>query len=268
MKRIVAFLLIISMLFTLSSCKEETDSSADLTPEIVTAVPLGTELPVYTKPKDDETIHIYSVDYPFRHKFSEDCEAWEDYMLKKHGVLFELDYVTRKYDYNYKFAEWLDCELGIEVDELKYLQDFNGFVVVNDLYTLSKLKESGIIMPVNEFIDDIEGYTGLPDEILASYMDPEGNIWGLPTGDEISIPRRIYNKEWLEAYGKGEPVNLDEFYDYAQFIAFEDPDGNGLEKITELKSMPSRPEIIVITGFADIKDAVLDFGVNELRIRR
>lgn len=33
------------------------------------------------------------------------------------------------------------------------------------------------------------------------------------------------------------------------------PDGNGLEKITELKGMPSRPEIIVVTGFAEVKDA-------------
>ena len=33
------------------------------------------------------------------------------------------------------------------------------------------------------------------------------------------------------------------------------PDGSGLDNITQLKNVPSRPEIIVVTGFADIRDA-------------
>ncbi|MBN1622888.1 MAG: hypothetical protein JW903_00850, partial [Clostridia bacterium] len=92
-----------------------------------------------------------------------------------------------------------------------------------------KLCSKGLLMPVNEFIADIPGYSDLPNEILEGYTDKDGNIWALPTGRDIALPRRIYNKEWLDAYGEGEPSNLDEFIEFARFIAYADPDGNGVD---------------------------------------
>ncbi|HPJ23226.1 MAG TPA: hypothetical protein PLH18_12810, partial [Clostridia bacterium] len=203
MKRIVIIALALSFFVIFSSCSKESEEPVTTPPvSMVTPTPLETELPLYTKPADDGTINIFTVDLPFRHMFNEDCDTWEEYMLEKYNVKFDLEYITYNYPYDIRGVKILEADAGIETEELKYLDDCNGFVVLNDIYALSRLHAAGLIQPVNEYISEIPAYTGLPDEILGGYTDRDGNIWALPMDDSIILPRRIYNKEWVEAYGK------------------------------------------------------------------
>ncbi|MBN2884232.1 MAG: extracellular solute-binding protein [Clostridia bacterium] len=254
MKKTIILLLVIALFLIPVSCKEESGLLATPSPiPVSTSAEQETNLPVFERPKDDGAIHLYAVDMPFRHMFAEDSDEWEEYMLERHGIQVELEYITLSSTPASRNSDYLDLDYGIVVDELRYLQEFNGFVVINDNYSLAKLMDSGLIIPVNEFIPDIHGYVDLPDEILASYTDKDGNIWGLPTSDDISLPRRIYNKEWLDAYGMGEPKSIDELYEFARYIAFEDPDGNGVDDtyiaaFSDVDIMNSLADIFIYLG--------------------
>jgi len=258
MKRIVIIALALSFFVVFSSCSKESEEPGTSPPvSMVTPTPSETELPLYTKPADDGTINIFTVDLPFRHMFNEDCDAWEEYMLERYDAKFNLEFITYNYPYDIRGVKILEADAGIETEELKYLDDCNGFVVLNDIYALSRLHAAGLIQPVNEYISEIPAYTGLPDEILGGYTDRDGNIWALPMDDSIILPRRIYNKEWVEAYGKGAPSTLDEFIDFARYVAFEDPDGNGVDDTYIAAFNPSD----ILRSFGDVF-AYFDCGVG------
>lgn len=239
MKKLILIVLVLSLLLPISSCNEKVEVSESPSPTpVVTPTPLPSDLPIYTGPKDDGTINLYISEYPFFHMFDEDKDAWEEYIMSKYQVPVNLEYITYNYNYQDNESDWKEYDGGIVLDEIRYLQNLNGFLHLKDIYDITKLKDADLIIPVNDFISEIPCYEGIPSEVFNQYKDEDGNIWALPTNDRVSLPRRIYNEEWLKAYRKGPPTTLDEFYDYAHYIAYGDPDGNGIEDtyITGFKS--------------------------------
>ncbi len=54
------------------------------------------------------------------------------------------------------------------------------------------------------------------------------NLWAIPLASTGAIrSKRTYNKAWLDNAGITVPENIEEFFNFAKFIASEDPDGNG-----------------------------------------
>ena len=66
-------------------------------------------------------------------------------------------------------------------------------------------------------------------DTLASVLNPDGTIYGLPqvnSGAELRVSRKLFfNKKWLERVGKKVPRTTEELYDV--FKAFKEQDANG-----------------------------------------
>src|SRR5699024_4606109 len=99
--------------------------------------------------------------------------------------------------------------------------------------TLMKYGEQGVILPLNDLIDDYApNFKALMEEypeIEQSITMPDGNIYGFPTlGDPDFLsyrtaPMLYINEVWLDELGMDMPETTDEFYDYLKAIKEEDP---------------------------------------------
>lgn len=90
-----------------------------------------------------------------------------------------------------------------------------------------QMAEDGIIMPLNDLLDQY-GQNILevfPEEQYVK--DEDGNIWNIPTRNcEIGTDALfIIREDWLKNVGKETPNTLDELYDV--LVAFRDQDANG-----------------------------------------
>lgn len=101
---------------------------------------------------------------------------------------------------------------------------------------LSLMAASGLLLPMNEYIDDPEIMPNFNARVLAespatkAYITmPDGNIYSLPKytaldGNYLECPLWI-NKNWLEQLGLPIPTTLEELE--AALVAFRDNDLNG-----------------------------------------
>jgi|GEM_PF-3282350 len=226
MKRLIVILLIISMLAVFVSCSKSAEST-----EVPSASPVPTyeqtDLPLYVSDLDDSTINIYRLQEERYQDDEMDIKAWELYMAEKYGLDIGYKYLNRLNPDSAQGKGWLFADVGIDTDELDSMEQLDGFVIYRSIYDLVQLVDGGYVIPVNDFIDDMPALSVIAEERLMGFSDPDGNIWAIPTSTRMQIPRRVYNKAWLEGYGGPMPSTPEEFREYARYVAFGDPDGNG-----------------------------------------
>lgn len=155
-----------------------------------------------------------STGYDFDKKFEEE---WEAYIYEKYGFFVDIDQLSTE-------GIW-----QINIDELSDKSEKGGFVYVSSATQLNALIDSGLIDTVNNDINNIEIYNTLSEHTIQSLTDSNGMMWGFPLTDNVSTASlyRYYNKAWLDDAGLNTPKTVDDFYEYAMFIADYDPDGSG-----------------------------------------
>lgn len=141
---------------------------------------------------------------------------WERYMEDKYHVNLNLIDVERKNNEN----GW-----NIDTDYLLKNQ-IEGLIYVESFSDLNHLINSGVIVPINEYLQNIESFDNTSEELLKLYSDEVDNIWALPLIETVNLSKRYYNSDWLEKANMEIPGNIEDFLTYAQFVANEDPDGN------------------------------------------
>jgi putative aldouronate transport system substrate-binding protein len=98
-----------------------------------------------------------------------------------------------------------------------------------------RFAQSGLLVALNDHWDT---YTTIRDHRPMSAWEimkhPDGNIYCLPNMAQYmdgtpftSSSMLIYRKDWLEQFGMDVPTTLDEYWDAAEAMSLEDPDGNG-----------------------------------------
>jgi len=104
--------------------------------------------------------------------------------------------------------------------------------------------EDGIILPLNEYIDNygyyydkaIEEMEAIDPHLLGavdSFNDPDGNmpfLWKYSLGPGSTYDKQWYiNKVWLDNLGLEIPTTTDELYDVLVAFRDQDPNGNGIK---------------------------------------
>lgn len=171
--------------------------------------------------KSSKTISMY---YPRRivqTPSEQFVERWESYMFDKYNQKVDLDYISK----NEKTEQ-----PGIDFQELTERSGTSGFIFLDDYSDLTELIKRDLIMPVNFYLESIKSFKNVNAEMTESFTDSNQNTWALPlVSDSLKIDKRTYNKEWLDKSGMPVPETIEEFYKYADFVANEDPDGNGID---------------------------------------
>lgn len=225
MKRIVVFLLIIVLLIgTLSSCSINSDEKN-------------------SKLNPDESSEIFNLYYPIINNFipTEDhVMMWESYMRDKHGFKIDLEYLPRK----------SIPTNTINIEKLMDNSNARGFVYIERYEDLTELIKKGAITPINYYFDSLlTSYEKINPDSIEGFTDSMGDSWAFPMmGDNLVISKRTYNKEWLEKSKMSVPENLEEFFNYAKYVAYEDPDGNGIDDTYILEYSHNQ----ILNSFMDI----------------
>lgn len=188
-----------------------------------------------TKPSiNSKTITMY---YPRRINQTpsdQHVERWESYMFDKYDLHIDLTHINLLQDIPInKNASDTDEDTqtsGIDFDTLTELSGTSGFVFVDSYSDLTELIKRDLIMPVNFYLESLKSLKNIDDVMIESFKDSYGDIWALPlVADSLNISKRTYNKEWLDKANMPVPETIEEFYNFAEYVANEDPDGNGID---------------------------------------
>jgi len=79
---------------------------------------------------------------------------------------------------------------------------------------------------VGPYIKDYKNLASV-NPIIYDNIKVDGKIYGFPKVRPLVRRTFIYRKDWFDKLGLKEPKTLDEFYEVAKALTFNDPDGNG-----------------------------------------
>lgn len=114
-------------------------------------------------------------------------------------------------------------------------------------YALSQWIDDQVIIPLDEYIDELPTIRKVVDSLPSTKID--GHYWGYPflQQNQISNQNMIYRKDWLDVLGLDVPETLDDFYDVMTAFTQDDPDGNGKDDTYGLTFLDSS-EMIIFQG--------------------
>ncbi|MCK5759029.1 MAG: hypothetical protein KAH14_08030 [Clostridiales bacterium] len=210
-KVILMLMIILSMIMT--GCKTSDNETSLEKPNIevsgyLEGIPIFLIFPEGNRPQDEE------------------ISEWENYILDKHELDIDLQYVD--YIINLDNAsENIDDKFGIDIDFFKELEKKDGFIKIMESGDIDKLVKNDLLISLNDFIALVPVISTMDDEVLSRFRDSDGNIWAFPDSGNISMLHRVYNKKWLDDSGFEVPQDIWSFLEYARYIAAGDPDENG-----------------------------------------
>ncbi|MGI5899691.1 MAG: extracellular solute-binding protein [Christensenellales bacterium] len=226
MKRTLALLLTMLMIFSLASCGPATpadDSTSQPQSSGTASATSTTSNVVQTEPPQAEvapTIHIFgsrSVNSPEDRNTMQLVQAWSEAV----NVNFEWELVATGYadikSLKLASGDWPDVFMSVTNEEI------------------IKYGNEGVFIPLQELQEQhcpllMERYGENPD--LKAYMTaPDGNIYTFPfysIGPWGGMNRfMVINTTWLDNVGKSMPTTLAEFKDVLTAFLSEDANGNG-----------------------------------------
>ena len=153
----------------------------------------------------------------------EDVDLWEQYINDKYDFSIELVIVSMADE------GWF----GLDVNNIKENSSQGGFIYISNLTQLNELIDSGLIEPVNSHIKQVGRYNTLSDEILKRFSDSNDKIWSFPLTDRTyqGSSIRYYSKGYLERAELDTPKTVEEFYEYAMFVAQNNEEGNSKNNV-------------------------------------
>jgi hypothetical protein len=184
---------------------------------------------------------VFSTDFMGRDYSEEEISDWENYMYEKYGQVVDLIPIGPLV---YKRNGKLDTsQIADEAGK-------GGFLYVPSRENLVELIDTGLIVPVNEIIDNVEFYKTMENDIIDGFSHDKGLVWGLPLGDYMleRTNHRHYNHDVLKKAGMDAPETIDDFKELAMFLLDNDENNDGMPD-TYLAEYRSN---ISFMGFEDI----------------
>ncbi len=234
MKKSVAFLLsLILVIASFTGCSDSGKNDSSKAESSKAETSQATEESVQTV-EDDETVSkIY--EWPL----SKDGEELT--------IFTKLLTSIEDFDTN-KTTLWYEEQTGVHVNwiqapEAEFTTQLNLNITGGewpDIYAanlstteLTSMKNGGVIIPINDLIDQYAYYAHQILEEHPEYRDyltaPDGNMYSLwynDTGKHMYFSRKLFVKQsWLDQLGMDAPTTTQEFED--MLIAFRDNDMNG-----------------------------------------
>lgn len=191
MKRISIYIIILLIVFSISGCDKKATPMEDTTQSFQTGKPIDLSIYYYLFNMRDAVTRMSELE----------IKSWEDYLQNISGNNFDIKYIE---------AEHLP-EDTTSINE-------NRLVYISHVDQINILKEANLIIPLNDYLNQLDNVKLIPDEIIDSFTDTNGNIWALPTYWTSEFIYRRYDKEWLAELGCKIPTNIDELKEIGRKI--------------------------------------------------
>jgi len=96
------------------------------------------------------------------------------------------------------------------VIEMAQSKTLSGFVYVDNYADLWTLVNAGVVVPLDQYVEDSDIYASLPENFKAA-LTANGSVWGIPADGEYVLPWvRSYRTEWLTELNQTVPTTTDE----------------------------------------------------------
>ncbi|MBN2853701.1 MAG: hypothetical protein JXQ23_13275 [Clostridia bacterium] len=133
---------------------------------------------------------------------------WEQHVSGIAGVGISLNYLELK-------------AIDAQLDEL----ETDRLVFIDNIRTLNELRANDLIIPLNQYIQTINGASIIDKEAYEDFTDENGNTWVLPSFTQrTQYGYRNYNRGWLEKLNIDVPDTLEEFTEYLRLVRSVDLD--------------------------------------------
>lgn len=86
--------------------------------------------------------------------------------------------------------------------------------------------QSGMFWEVGPYLDQFPNLSAQNPQYYSN-IAVDGEVYGLPLYRDIGRAALIFRSDWLQNLDKSVPTTVDEYYDVARAMFFDDPDGNG-----------------------------------------
>lgn len=248
MKKFLVLILVLVMILTcMSSCRKDNGDKSNERPDI--------DIGDYSN-----AVTIYRVNEYQYSPTEMEIKNWESYMMTKYGISIELIYVCEPGPTD----EFLPSSRHMLLSDFIASKNKKGFVLCDTSY-FKYFIDAGLVEYVNDLIYEISHMKNIQSDILDSFKDSKGNIAAVPITDYATISTRVYNSEWLQSAGMKTPANVDEYREFAEYVAWEDPDGNGEDDTFIQEYYPTSPShsfTDVFRAFGCYPDNYGVFGYN------
>ncbi|MBN2852722.1 MAG: extracellular solute-binding protein [Clostridia bacterium] len=144
--------------------------------------------------------------YVFESQWKGKMATWQEEIESRYGIKININYVSA-----YNFSLYMDGSYLIDQIENEGMTDLialNYYEIAN----IGKLVEQGLILPLDEYLEDNAAYKNLPDYILKPYYI-QGHLYALPSGNSNFPSLRLINKKMLLETGLAVPETLSEYYE-------------------------------------------------------
>lgn len=240
MRKFFSFIALILSISLISACSDS-------------GINKGKDKPELDIPEESVPVRLFNIRVLQYSPRQDEIDLWQQYMKDKHDLEIEMIYIDQVRSSSGMQPVTMKTDTGVVVSDFSEFQKLSGLVYFNHIADMIKLKDAGLLVPVTDYIADIDEYNGMNQAIIKRFTDSEGNIWAFPGYWDVGLTHRIYNKEWIDKWGKDVPYDLNSFLEYARFVANEDPDGNHMNDTFILSYNES-------SFFSDFDDVFKAFG--------
>ena len=115
----------------------------------------------------------------------------------------------------------------------------------------TKYIQYGMIQPITDYMDLIPSVVEKwePYNAMASVIDSEGNVWGVPRISSRSFYQTFVRQDWLDKLGLEAPTTFDELEKVLYAFKEADPYGNGETITLIIRSNMTTMEYQFLAGF-------------------
>lgn len=192
---------------------------------------------------------------------------WENYIIDKYNLRINLTHIPFGYIKQNSEENSESSIDGIDINMLVDLSDTSGLIMLYRYEDLIELISRDLIMPINQYLKSGNILNRLDLNGIEVLTDLNGNTWALPLRgtDAVRYMKRTYNEEWLKKAEMEVPETIDEFFEFARYVANEDPDGNGVD---DTYIMDYSDEILylyfedIFKAFGCYSEGLSPFGFN------
>ncbi|MFO7611669.1 MAG: hypothetical protein R6W99_04165 [Clostridia bacterium] len=164
---------------------------------------------------------VFNLPVGMTHEYA-NYDGWAEAIKEKFGISVKINYLSATDSTKLIYTSYLKEAISEA--------EINGLVRLtkNEQRNIAVLREAGLILPLDEYLEGNEVFATLPSEMLTPYYVND-ELWAIPV-DYLPTPSiRLLNKGVLDELGLGKPETLSEFYEVLNkaknSVVFKDSEG-------------------------------------------
>lgn len=141
---------------------------------------------------------------------------------------FTINYIEEKTNTKWDVSVVPNDQLNDKVSVLMASGEVLDLFEYTDKTIYEEFASAGVLVPINKYFDKAPNlYKSREGTIWDISRHADGNNYFVPIKTVKNVCATQYRKDWLDKFQLGVPKTLDEYYNFANLIANNDPNENG-----------------------------------------